>query len=95
MDSTNIGLKILKKKKKKIRTFQKVKLEFTGLQVAQTVKNLPAVPETWVGTLGRKDTLEKGMVGYPPHSCLENSMDRGAWQAIVHGVTKSCTWLSD
>ena len=29
------------------------------------------------------------------HSCLENSMDRGAWWATVHGVTKSWTWLSD
>ena len=29
------------------------------------------------------------------HSCLENSMDRGAWQAIVHRVTKSSTQLSD
>ena len=28
-------------------------------------------------------------------SCLENSMDRGAWQATVHGVTKSWTQLSD
>ena len=28
------------------------------------------------------------------YSCLENSMDRGAWQATVHGVTKSWTWLS-
>ena len=28
-------------------------------------------------------------------SCLENSMDRGAWQAIVHGVTKSQTQLSN
>ena len=27
--------------------------------------------------------------------CLENSMDRGAWQATVYGVTKSQTWLSD
>ena len=27
--------------------------------------------------------------------CLENSMDREAWQATVHGVTKSQTWLSD
>ena len=27
------------------------------------------------------------------YSCLDNSMDRGAWQAIVHGVTKSQTWL--
>ena len=25
------------------------------------------------------------------YSCLENSMDRGAWRAIVHGVTKSHT----
>ena len=29
------------------------------------------------------------------YSCLENSMDRGAWQATVHGVTKSQTRLSD
>ena len=28
------------------------------------------------------------------YSCLENSMDRGAWQATVHGVTKSRTRLS-
>ena len=27
----------------------------------------------------------------PQYSCLENSMDRGAWQAIVHGVAKSDT----
>ena len=34
--------------------------------------------------------------GYPlQHSCLENSMDRGAWQATVYGVTKSQTRLSD
>ena len=29
------------------------------------------------------------------HSCLENSTDRGAWQAIVQGVTKGQTPLSD
>ena len=29
------------------------------------------------------------------YPCLENSMDRGAWQAIVHGVAKSQTWLRD
>ena len=28
------------------------------------------------------------------YSCLENSMDRGAWWATVHGVTKSQRWLS-
>ena len=29
------------------------------------------------------------------YSCLENSMDRGAWQATVHGVAKSQTRLND
>ena len=28
-------------------------------------------------------------------ACLENPMDRGDWQATVHGLTKSYTWLSD
>ena len=29
------------------------------------------------------------------YSCLENSLDRGAWWAIIHGVVNSWTWLSD
>ena len=34
--------------------------------------------------------------GYPlQYSCLENSMNRGAWQATVHGVSKSWTQPSD
>ena len=34
--------------------------------------------------------------GYPlQYSCLENPMDRGAWQATVHEVAKSRTQLSD
>ena len=33
--------------------------------------------------------------GYPlQYFCLENSMDRGAWQVIVHGLTKYQTQLS-
>ena len=131
---------------------------FTGaFLVAQIVKNLPAMWETWVQSLGCEDSLEKGMaaslggsdgtsiclqcrrprfdpwvgkipwrrkwqptpvllpgkfhgwrnlIGYSPwghkesdtterlhfhfhplqYSCLENSMDRGAWWATVHGV---------
>ena len=39
-----------------------------------------------------EDRLEKAMA---THSCLENPMDRGAWQAAVHGVSKSRTRLSD
>ena len=31
----------------------------------------------------------------PQYSRLENSTDRGAWRATVHGVAKSRTWLSN
>ena len=49
--------------------------------VAQLVKNLPAVQETRSGRSpgeGNGNPLQ--------YSCLENSIDRGAWQATVHGV---------
>ena len=53
------------------------------------VKNLPAMQETWVQSLGREDPLEKGMDTQFGILCLENSLDKEAWQATVHGVTKS------
>ena len=44
-----------------------------------------------------RDALSDGEgTGTPLHySCLENPMDGGAWWAVVHGVAKSRTWLSD
>ena len=45
-------------------------------------------------TPGWEDPLEKGMLSLQ-HSCLENPMDRGAWRAPAHGVTKSRIRLSD
>ena len=51
------------------------------------VKNPTAVQETWVRSLGQKDPLEKGMVRTPVFLPGE-FMDRGAWQATVHGVCK-------
>ena len=62
-------------------------------QVALVVKNVPAnagdirdagsIPE-----LGRSPG---GAPGNPfQYSCLKNPMDRGAWRATLHGVTKSC-----
>ena len=60
----------------------------TCLMVAQTVKSLPAMRETWVQSLGRGDPLEKEMTPTPV-LCLENPMDRGAWWAAVPGVTES------
>ena len=55
------------------------------------VKNLPAMWKTLVQSLGGEDLPEMGMA--TQISCLENSMDRGARQATVHGVAKSQTQL--
>ena len=62
--------------------------------MAQTVKNLPAMQETQVQSLDQEDPLEKGMATHSSISCLENSMDQGAWWATVHGVAWSQTQLS-
>ena len=66
--------------------------------VAQQAKNPPGMQETQetqVQPLGRKDPPEEEMATHARYSCLKNPMDRGAWQATVHRVTKSWTWLSD
>ena len=55
------------------------------------VKNLPAMQETWIWSLGLEDILEKGM---PTHSSiiyLENPMDGGAWRDTVHGAELDTT----
>ena len=58
------------------------------------VKNLSAMQEaqeTRVQSLGWEDPLGEGN-GLPlQDSCLENSMDRGAWRATVHGGAESDT----
>ena len=59
------------------------------------VKDLLAIQETWVQSLDQEDPLEEGNGYQLQYSCLQNSMDRGARQATVHGVTKSWTQLSD
>ena len=63
--------------------------------MAQRVKNLPAVQETRVRSLGWEDPLEKDMATHSRHSCLENSMDRVSWWVTFHGVSKSRARLSD
>ena len=61
---------------------------FASGQSARSVGDVGSIPE-----LGRSPGEGSG---YPlQNSCLENSMDRGAWQATVHGATKSWTRLSD
>ena len=56
--------------------------------VARTVKNLPAMWETQVQSLGWEDPLEKEMATHSSILGLENLMDSRAWWAAVHGVTK-------
>ena len=73
-------------------------LEVVSLEVfprGSAVRNLPEIQEPqemWVDAwVGRSPG---GWHGNPlQYSCLENPMDRGAWWAAVHGVTKSRTRL--
>ena len=52
----------------------------------------PPVSAGGVGSIpASKRSLAEGNSNPPQYSCLENPMDRGVWQATVHGVTKSHT----
>ena len=59
--------------------------------VAQMVKNPPEMQETCVQSLGWEDPLEEGMATHSSILAWRISMDRGAWWATVHKVTKSQT----
>ena len=59
--------------------------------MTQMVKNLPAMQETWVPSLGWEDPLEKGMTTHSNILAWRIPMDGGAWRATVHGLTKSWT----
>ena len=79
-----------------LATFDKIKSILYILFVVLVVKNLPA---------NAGDVRDAGLIpglGKSPggghgnsvqYSCLENPMDRGAWWAMVHRVSKSWTWL--
>ena len=56
--------------------------------VAQTVKNLPAIQETRVQSLGREDPLEEDMATHSSILAWGIPMDRDASRATVHGVSK-------
>ena len=62
--------------------------------MAQMVKNLPAMQETQVRSLGCC-LLQKEMATRSSILAGRILMDRGVWQAIIDGVTKSQTRLSD
>ena len=59
--------------------------------VAQLVKNPPAMWDTWVRSLGWEYPLEEGMATHSSILAWIIPMEREAWQATVHRVTKSWT----
>ena len=59
--------------------------------MAQIVKSLPTMQETWVRSLGWKDLLEEGMATHSSILAWRIPMDRGAWWATGHEVTKRQT----
>ena len=63
--------------------------------VTQTVKNLPAMRETWVWFLDWEDPLEEGMKTHPSILVWRIPMDRETWWATVRGVAKSQTGLGN
>ena len=59
------------------------------------VKNMLAMQEMQVQSLGQEDHLEKGNGNPLQYSGLENPMDRGTWWVIVPRLTKNWTQLRD
>ena len=74
---------------------EELETTFGVFPVVQMVKNLPSMRETQVQSLGWNYLLENGMAIPFQYSCLVNPLDRGAWQAVVHGVENDWTRLSD
>ena len=62
--------------------------------VVQMVKNPPAMQENWVQSLGWEGSLEEDMATHSSILAWRIPMDRGAWWATVHGVTKGQARLS-
>ena len=63
--------------------------------LAQKVKNLPAMRETWVKSLGWEDPLEEDMATHSSILAWRIPMDSRAWRVTDHVVTKNPTQLSD
>ena len=59
--------------------------------MAQMVKNLTVMWETWVPSLGWEDLLEEGMATHSSILAWRIPMDRGAWRVLVHELEKSWT----
>ena len=68
---------------------------FSTFASLQTIKNPPAIQETWVQSLVLGKSPGEGKSYRYQYSGLEDPMARGAWQIMAHGITRSWTQLSD
>ena len=82
---------------KEVFTFDSVYAIRGDSLVAQTAKNLPAMRETWVQSLGWEDPMEEGIATHSSILAWRIPMDRGTWWATVHRTAKKLDmiqWLS-
>ena len=63
--------------------------------VAQRLKHLPGMRETWVQSLGWEDPLEKEMANHSSTLAWRIPWREEPGRLLVHGVAKSQTWLGD
>ena len=79
-----------------MQIFEVISLSLGTSLVAQTIKHLPTMQETWVQSLGWEDALEKEMATHSSILAWEipQTEEPGGLQS-VHGVAKSQTQLSD
>ena len=66
---------------------------FLGFPGGSAIKNLPAMQEMQVLSLGPEDPLEENMATHSSILVWKIPMDKGAWPATVHRVGKSWTQL--
>ena len=79
----------------KPKTTKYMTTSISGFPGGSVVKNPPAKREAWVRSLGGEEPLEKRMATHSSILAWGIHMDRGAWQAAVHGVAKNRTRLSN
>ena len=96
LDSRNIRWRDLKVVVKiQVNEFVKVlQISLARYLMAQTVKNLPAMWELWVQSLGWEVPLEEGMATYSSIPCMQNPHGQRILTGSM-GIAKSWTQLSD
>ena len=89
LEKTQAGIKIAGRNINNLRYIDDTTLMERVSLVAQMVKFLPAMLETWVRSLGWEDPLEEGMATHSSMLAWKIPMDSAAWWATVHGVSES------